>query len=46
MQDLKFDECLSSEEKKAWLSVQNVIQNILGNHKSKHYKRYVNVMLT
>ena len=46
MQDLEFDECLSSEERKTWLSVQNVIQNFLGNHKSKHYKRYVNEMLT
>ena len=46
MQDSEFDECLSSENKKAWLSVKNVIRNFLGNHKSKHYKQYVNEMLT
>ena len=36
MQDLEFDECLSSEERKVWLSVRNVIRNFLENHKSKH----------
>ena len=34
MQGLEFYERLSSEEKKAWLSVKNVIRNFLGNHKS------------
>ena len=46
MQNLKFEECLSSEERKAWYSVKNVIRKFLGNYKSKHYKRYVNKMLT
>ena len=46
IQDSEFDECLSSEKRKAWLSVKNVIRNFLRNHKSKHYKRYVNEMLT
>ena len=36
---------LDSDERKAWLSVKNVIQNFLGNHKSKLCKRYVNEML-
>ena len=45
MQVSEFDECLSSEERKAWLSIKNVIWNFLGNYKSKHYKRYVNEML-
>ena len=38
MQDLEFDECLSSKETKAWLQVKNVIPNFLGNHKFEHYK--------
>ena len=46
MQDSEFDEYLNSEERKAWLSVKNVIRNFLRNHKSKHYKRYVNEILT
>ena len=46
MQYLEFDECLSSDGIKAWLSVKNVIRNFLGNQKSNHYKRYVNEMLT
>ena len=46
MQDSEFYDCLSSEGRKAWLSVKKVIRNILGNHKSKHHKRYVNEMLT
>ena len=29
MQDSEFDECLSSEERKAWLSVKNVIRKAL-----------------
>ena len=37
---------LDTEERKAWLSVNNVIRNFLGNHKSQHYKRYVNEILT
>ena len=45
MQDSEFDECLRSEKRKAWLSVKNVIRNFLRNHKSKHFKRYVNDML-
>ena len=46
IQDSEFDECLRSEERKAWLSVKNVIRNFLGNHKSKRYKRYMNEILT
>ena len=46
MQDSVFDECLSSEDGKAWLSVKNMIRNFLENHKFKHNKRYVNEMLT
>ena len=45
MQDSEFDEYLSSEERKAWSSVRNVIREFHVNHKSKHYKRYVNEML-
>ena len=46
MQDLEFDECVSSEERRGWLSVKNIFQNFLGNHKSEHCKQYVNEMLT
>ena len=46
MQDSEFKECLSSKERKAWLSLKNVIPNFLDNHKSKHYKRHVNEMMT
>ena len=45
MRDSEFKECLSSEEIEAWLSVKNMIRNFLENHKSKHYKRYVNKIL-
>ena len=44
--DSEFDECLSSNERKAWISVKHVIRNFFGNHKSKHCKRYLNEMLT
>ena len=37
---------MSSEERKAWLSVKNVLRNFLENHKSKPDKRYVNEALT
>ena len=46
MKDSEFYECLSSEERKACLSAMNVIRNFFRNRKSKHYKRYVNKMLT
>ena len=46
MKNIEFDESLSSEERKTWLSVKNVIRNFLRNHKSKYYKWYVNEMLT
>ena len=46
MQVSEFDECWSSEERLVWLSVKNVIRNLLGNYKSKHCKQYVNEMLT
>ena len=46
VQDSEFDECLSSEERKGWLFVKNVIRNLFGNHKSEHYEQYVNETLT
>ena len=46
IQDSEFDECFGSEGRKAWLFVKNLIRNFLRNHKYKHYKRYVNEMLT
>ncbi|KMQ92437.1 ubiquitin-protein ligase e3b-like protein [Lasius niger] len=32
---------MNDKERAAWLSFQNVVENILGNHKSRNYKEIV-----